>query len=322
MKKNFFGFDECYFLNQLAIQNIIIYSLYSTSKVASDEIFLAIIYIKKTKARRKQAVSEILFIIGCVVDDLPTFANAGILDENNLVYAVTDTVTYYCNDNFAPEPDNSLPTCTCIPHPTDPSTASWTCEPTSFTDACQPVSTSGKYYCVTQPDYFPRDFITLIAQHSSAVSKCTPECLHILCTRYSTVFLRFAVLPTLTRSNRLKQVYGLFLWTSCLGCFEDQLPEYANAFVSSGGGLQFYAMNDVVVYACQTGFTSQSANGEITCTCDVNIQEWFCNPPAEENSEPCQPVSNPSTGNFLHTFCLSTYACVSGCVCFFCFCVK
>ena len=72
---------------------------------------------------------------------------------------------------------------------------------------------------------------------------------------------------------------------------------YANAFVDNGDGLQFqfYEPNDVVVYACETGFTSQSANAAITCTCDINNSaQWICDPPADANSEPCQPSNNPS----------------------------
>ena len=77
---------------------------------------------------------------------------------------------------------------------------------------------------------------------------------------------------------------------------------YANAFVSSGGGLDVvYAPYDQVVYACDPGFTSQSANAAITCTCDMNdIPGWSCDPPADANSEPCQPSSS-SPGKLLHS---------------------
>ena len=83
---------------------------------------------------------------------------------------------------------------------------------------------------------------------------------------------------------------------------------YANAFVSSGGGLDVvYAPYDQVVYACDPGFTSQSATAAITCTCDMNdIPGWSCDPPVDANSEPCQPSSSSSSpGKFLHLFCLS-----------------
>ena len=75
---------------------------------------------------------------------------------------------------------------------------------------------------------------------------------------------------------------------------------YANAFVSSGGGLHVYAPYDEVVYACHSGFTTQSANAAITCTCSVdNIPGWSCDPPVDANSEPCQPSSS-GPGKLLH----------------------
>ena len=74
--------------------------------------------------------------------------------------------------------------------------------------------------------------------------------------------------------------------------------------MSSGVGLHVYAPNDEVVYACHPGFTTQSANAAITCTCSVdNIPGWSCNPPADANSEPCQPSSDHSPGKLL----LSTF---------------
>ena len=73
--------------------------------------------------------------------------------------------------------------------------------------------------------------------------------------------------------------------------------------MSSGGGLDVYAPNDEVVYACHPGFTSQSANAAITCTCSVNnIPGWSCDSPVDANSEPCQP-SNNSPGKCVHVFC-------------------
>ena len=100
------------------------------------------------------------------------------------------------------------------------------------------------------------------------------------------------------------QIYGCktnIICSSCLDCFEYELPAYANAFVSSGGGLDVvYAPYDQVVYACDPGFTSQSATAAITCTCSVdNIPGWSCDPPADANSEPCQPSSS-SPGKLLH----------------------
>ena len=84
---------------------------------------------------------------------------------------------------------------------------------------------------------------------------------------------------------------------------------YANAFVSNNFGLSVYAPYDEVVYACHPGFTSQSANAAITCTCDVNnIPGWSCDPPVDANSEPCQPSSNHSLGKCVHVFCLSMYS--------------
>ena len=68
------------------------------------------------------------------------------------MYYVGDVVEFACNDNFAAN-EASLG-CTCA-EDTAGNGASWECNFQSITDACQPVSSTGKY-CTT--NYLSSDF--------------------------------------------------------------------------------------------------------------------------------------------------------------------
>ena len=201
------------------------------------------------------------------MEDLPAFANAGILGEYNLVYAAADTVTYNCNDNFTPEPGNSLPTCTCSQHSNDPSTASWTCEPTSFTDACQPVSNNGRFYTVQRTIY-----LMILGLFNSTENY----------NRTKSMSLTLGVKIIIKK-----------ITVCCLGCTVSSLPSYANAVPQVATGIDIYNVGDVVDFVCNENFAAIEAFLGCTCIDDStgNGVSWECNPAANANAnvEVCEP---------------------------------
>ena len=82
--------------------------------------------------------------LGCTVSNLPSYTNAeAVIATDGDIYNVGDVVEFACNDNFAT--NEAFLGCTCS-EGTTINGASWECNSQSITDACQPVSSTGKYH--------------------------------------------------------------------------------------------------------------------------------------------------------------------------------
>ena len=87
------------------------------------------------------------------MSNLPAYANAvALIASDSGIYNVGDVVEFACNENFATI--EAFLGCTCT-EDTVGNGASWECNFQSTTDACQPVSSTGKN-CTT--NYLCSDF--------------------------------------------------------------------------------------------------------------------------------------------------------------------
>ena len=78
------------------------------------------------------------------MSNLPSYTNVeAVIATDGDIYNVGDVVEFACNDNFAT--NEAFLGCTCSEGTTSTG-ASWECNSQSITDACQPVSSTGKYH--------------------------------------------------------------------------------------------------------------------------------------------------------------------------------
>ena len=78
------------------------------------------------------------------MSNLPSYTNAeAVIATDSGMFMVGDVVEFACNDNFAT--NEAFLGCTCSEGTTSTG-ASWECNSQSITDACQPVSSTGKYH--------------------------------------------------------------------------------------------------------------------------------------------------------------------------------